>query len=148
LRMRASGPDHPLTLAAMGNLANVYMMSGRAEEALALHLKTLNVERRVLGPGHVEAALTASNAVESLLWLRRFAEAEPLAREAFGGKGAGSGADHPSTVEAMTDLGVVLACLERRDEAEKLLDEALELRPRLAGTGRPVGDATVGMARL
>src|SRR5262249_31579761 len=105
-------------------------------------------ERRVLGPGHIEAMRTASNAVESLLWLRRYAEAEPLAREAFAGKRAGYGADHPSTVEAMTDLGVALAGLGRRDEAETRPDEALVLRPRLAGRGRSVADAMVGMARL
>jgi hypothetical protein len=44
------GPEHPTTLAIMGNLANDYAYEGNYAQAESLYRALLNVENRVMGP--------------------------------------------------------------------------------------------------
>jgi serine/threonine protein kinase len=46
------GPDHPMTLAARSNLANVYRSVGRVGEAIHLLEQTLKQKEAKLGPDH------------------------------------------------------------------------------------------------
>ena len=49
---RILGPDHPSTLSARANLANVYLQLGRVQEAAALLEQSVADSERILGPHH------------------------------------------------------------------------------------------------
>ena len=46
------GPEHPLTLTSINNLASVLYGQGKYEEAEAMHQQALEGSEKVLGPEH------------------------------------------------------------------------------------------------
>jgi len=57
----------------------------------------------------------------------RYAEAEPLAREALASRERRLGEDRPAIAIALNTLGMVLAASERREEAETCYRRALKI---------------------
>ncbi len=72
------GEEHPDTLSSMNNLALLYYLRGRYEEAESLYLKCLDVRRVTLGEDH-SATLSSMNCLAGLYESQgRYVEAEPL----------------------------------------------------------------------
>jgi tetratricopeptide (TPR) repeat protein len=53
IRRRVLGPEHPHTLASMGDLAKCFAGQGRYAEAEKLLRETREIQRRVLGPEQI-----------------------------------------------------------------------------------------------
>jgi tetratricopeptide (TPR) repeat protein len=80
--LRASRPAaDPDVLAVMGELAAILMHTGRSEEALALSQPVLEAARA--NGSSLEIARAANGVAAQLYTLTRYAEAEPLYREAL-----------------------------------------------------------------
>ena len=77
------GPEHPVTLASMNNLALSYAALGRHAEALKLYEETLDRMRAKLGPGHPYTLLCMGNIAEILIILGRPSEAMPFLDESL-----------------------------------------------------------------
>ena len=67
-------------MATLGNLALVLSQQGRYDEALPLSLRSLEGERRVHGPEHVETIISAINHADLLRRMGKHREAEALSR--------------------------------------------------------------------
>lgn len=55
------GPDHPDTLSALNNLANLYWNQGKYEQAEPLYQRALKTFERVLGPNHPNTIIVREN---------------------------------------------------------------------------------------
>ncbi len=67
------GDEHPDTLRSMNGLANLYADQGRYDEAEALVLETLEIQKRVLGDEHPDT-LTSMSGLAWFLLTREPAE--------------------------------------------------------------------------
>ena len=75
---RVLGPDHPNTLATMGNLAAVAQASGRPNDAVSRYEEALRESEAKLGHDHI-GTLTALNNLASAYWMAgRMDDALPL----------------------------------------------------------------------
>ena len=69
------GPGHRSTLRSMVNLANVYHMLGRYDEALKLRLETWELQKTNLGHEDTDTLMTAHNIGSNYRKLQRYADA-------------------------------------------------------------------------
>ena len=83
-RSVASAPEWDVALTMM-NLAEVLWRANRSPEALDLNDKAMAMIRESLNPEHIRVLNGVTNRAEMLNDLGRFAEAEPLARQALAG---------------------------------------------------------------
>ncbi|HYG68333.1 MAG TPA: tetratricopeptide repeat protein, partial [Anaeromyxobacteraceae bacterium] len=125
--------------AAQDEWARVLLSFNRFEEAIPAASEALTTLREAYGPRHprLEGTLTLLGML--LMTTERYAEAEPVLREAV----AISAEARPGSAShggALTDLGVVLRRQGRLAEAEAALHEALGARyPRAFDRARPLG---------
>ena len=141
--MRALGPAHRLTIESQSHLANTLSNLGRFADAERLASTAATEGAKSLGERSLEA-LTAHDAhAVALLGLRRADDAERILRrqlailEARKEQGEDVGEGEELTTNVRVHLGMALAALGRRVEAEALLVEGVpRLAPRDAGTKR------------
>ena len=115
----------------MNNLAVVYTVLGRFEEALKLHEETLQIRRRLFGPEHPSTLGSMNNLAELLVRQNRLEEAYRLHEETLQMRRRVMGPESPETLQSMMDLANVLRAQERWQEARKLLEQTLELNRRI-----------------
>jgi hypothetical protein len=60
-RERRDGPDHPGTIAARGDLASAYHVSGRLAQAIPIYEQTLQDYERVMGEDHPSTLTARTN---------------------------------------------------------------------------------------
>jgi eukaryotic-like serine/threonine-protein kinase len=77
------GPNHPETLATMTGLGRTFLAAGRPADALPLMAEVLKISRATLGSEHAKTLIALDDLVDANLDLRRWPEAETLARECF-----------------------------------------------------------------
>jgi len=133
LWQRHLGKDHPNTLAAMHQLANVLPFRGKSHEAEQLHREVLQARERILGKDNPDTLRSMSDLAETLADQEKYAEAEELARRALKAAGRALGQDHPETLASMRGLAGILWDWGRRDEAEGLYRQIVQIRLRLFG---------------
>jgi serine/threonine protein kinase len=75
------GPDHPVTLTAMDDLASSYLGLGRYADAEKLLETTLALRKTRLGPDHPDTLITMNNLANALYRLERFDESLKLCEE-------------------------------------------------------------------
>lgn len=80
------------------------------------------------GASPLVRADTRARLVNALYLAGKYAEAEPVAREALDLRRAVLGPSHPTVASSLDDLGVMLLVGGRMDEAEPLMREALRIR--------------------
>ena len=114
---RVFGPEHPVTLAAMNNLALSLKNQDRLEDALALQLETLKLSRKVLGDDHRNTLTAMSNLVQTFASRGRFEEATALQAELMGRLERVLGFDHPKTLATEKDLRQMRAQLDQNVDA-------------------------------
>ncbi len=137
IRTRLLGPDHPDTLTAEHNLANLLLQEGRYAEAEPLYLKTLDGQKRVLG-AEDPATLRAMGNLASLYFSQgRFADAEPLFLETLEIKRRIRGPEHPDTLKSMNNLATLYVQQGRHADAERIYLETRDLQKRVLGAENP-----------
>lgn len=114
--VKARGTDHPDVLTVLRNEGIALRNLGRADEALALFDRTLEISRRMYGEDHPRTALALDDSGLALSDLGRVEEARARLAAAFAVYLAKSGADHPRTVAAAKAL--VRLAEKAGDEAE------------------------------
>ena len=120
------GPEHPLTLSSMNNLAAVLEASGQLAEAEPVYREVLEKSQATLGPEHPET-LGILDSLAKLLYARgKLAEAEPLSREAVKKSRGKLGPEHRQTLVSVNNLAALLFARGKLSEAESLYREALE----------------------
>jgi tetratricopeptide (TPR) repeat protein len=104
----------------MHGLALVYVAQGKTPDAVALLIDVLARRRRLLGPGHPATTGALEALGEILLRQNRYAEAEPLLKEALANRTSKS-ADQWEKYNCQSLLGASLEGQRRYGDAEPLL---------------------------
>ena len=126
--------DFALTL---NNLAYLYNLQGRYDQAEPLYLQALELRKRLLGEEHPNVAASLNNLAELYRTQGRYAEAEPLYLQALELSKRLLGEEHPNVASSLNNLALLYESQGRYDQAEPLYLQALELRKRLLGEEHP-----------
>jgi serine/threonine protein kinase/tetratricopeptide (TPR) repeat protein len=144
-RMRTLGATHERTLQSSERLANTLSTMNRFADAERLAVTAAAQATESLGERRVTTLATQDTRGLALIGLRRADEAEPILRRQLTilaekkkmGEDAGEGDELSARLRV--HLGMALASLGRRSEAEALLVEAIpQLPPKTADTTRAV----------
>ncbi len=119
-RRRTLGEQNPDTLVSMNDLASMFEGKGDYERAQALFATVLDVRRHVLGQEHPVTLNTLASLGRVLLKQQKYAEAEPLLREALAGMEKKS-PDAWARFNSQSMLGGTLMGQRKYGEAEPLL---------------------------
>lgn len=136
------GPDDPLTVSAMFNLARTYLHLGnRDAEVLRLLRHVLERREHFFGPNHPETLMAVNELGVTLCAGRKqLDEAEALVRRAWEGRKIVLGEEHAYTLWSANDLSKVLVELKRFGEAKALLEDVVVV------VVRTLGKTHIGMA--
>ncbi len=125
--------DEAGVVVALRNLAAVLMQRGETAQALELHARVLEIQRRLYGSEDPEVAAT----LYSLGALHRIRgepeKAEPILRRALGIYSQSFGPRHTRIAAVESSLGRVLYALGRLPEAREHHERALGIRRELLG---------------
>src|SRR5205807_706181 len=108
LRESVLGPGHPSTAATLNNLARVYQMQGRYQEAEPLYHRALSIREQMLSPEHPHVARTLHELGLLYKLQGQDTEAEPLFQRALAIREQCLGAEHPETVATRTTYAALL----------------------------------------
>lgn len=133
LTLKKYGPDHPATLNAHMNIANVLLQEDKFADAEAIYKEVLEGDRRVLGPEHPRTLLVMGNLGIVYLNEKRYPEAEALYRQLVDLKTRVIGADNRQTLVVKAALADVLRMENKLPEAERICHEALDAERRVMG---------------
>jgi len=131
------GPDAPLTLESLSNLAADYHTLGRRTDALKLREETLAACRRVLDPDDPLTLKCMHNLAVSYGALGRMTDALKLLEETVSARRRVLGSDHEETLGSMHNLANCYFAVGRRDEALTLRKETLAGSRRVLGPDHP-----------
>jgi tetratricopeptide (TPR) repeat protein len=134
------GPDDPLTLNAMFNLARTYLHIGEHKKSHDLLIRVLEMRMHFFGPDHPDT-LMARNEVGMNLCAQklRLDEAERLVHDVLQSRKRILGEEHAYTLWSANDLSKIYCELHRFDEAARILEEIVPV------VKRTLGDSHVGM---
>ncbi len=130
---RDLGPNDPITLRLMHNLASWLQLQGKTSEAIAMYRDTLARRRDALGSDDRETLISMNSLGAMLRDQKQYPEAEQLLREALDRRRRVFTSDHPDTLVSMHDLGSLLWAQGKATDAEPLLREVLDRRRRVLG---------------
>lgn len=138
--MRSLGPDDPLTLSAMFNLARTYLHMNEHERSHDLLVQVLAAREHFFGLEHPDTLMTRNELGMNLCAQRvKLFEAERLVRGVLESRRRVLGEEHPYTLWSVNDLSKVCCELRRFDEAREMLEEIVPV------VRRTLGDEHVGM---
>jgi serine/threonine protein kinase len=124
--------DHPVTLTAMCNSANLLSQRGEHAEAERIYEQVLRARRS----GSDERAMlaTMNSLAGELLLQSKLPEAERLYQQVLEASQRILGPDHPETLNALHNLALTLSTQpDRVNEARPLAEKTLEARRRILG---------------
>ncbi len=133
IRRRISGPENPITLAAMNSLAVTYHRQAKYEQAESLEKQTLEVRRRVLGPEHPDTLASMFTLALTYTRRREFAQAEALHIKNLEIRRRVFGPEDPGRLRIMNSLAMTYHRQGSYEKAEVLGLETLELGRRVLG---------------
>ena len=110
------GPIIPIVAESLNNLAGLYLMQGRYDEAEPLFKRTLAIEEKVLGPGHSTVASDPQQPRPALFAQGRYVEAEPLYKRSLVIREKALGPDHPYVTISLANLAVLYRVQDRYAE--------------------------------
>lgn len=120
---KASDPDYAHML---NNLASLYMVSGRQEEARELLIESLDIYQAKFGDQHLLTAGAKSDLGRVCLVENNMEKASNLLESAYEVYEDLLGADHPKTVSAKEDLAILAWKSDEIDKANGYFREVLE----------------------
>lgn len=137
LRRATLGADHIDTAHSMEALAETYRELARLDEAESLHREALAIKQR-RGDTPTSVASSLNNLGLTLAERGRYAEAEPLLRDAIQAWRAAQGASAAVVAVGLNNLAQSLRQQGRLDEAVRVLEEAIAIRRRRVGNQHPL----------
>lgn len=133
---RQLGPMHPKVGRQLTKLGDIRLLLERVIPAEQAFRRALAIAVRA--PPDAGRATVVSGLGQTLQKQGRFAEAEPLLRDALALQKKLSGAEHAQTAEQMAILASLLADRGEIAEAERLYRQALAMSERIVGPDAPL----------
>jgi tetratricopeptide (TPR) repeat protein len=141
IRRRILGPEDPLTLQSMSNLAQTYWRLDRHGEAYAL-LDEVEAGGRALHVDGEEAlSQVLANRAAMLIAEQKYQQAAPLLDEALALQLRRVGPKHPLIATTLFRQAQVQAALKHVDEARELWRRSLAIRREPGASPRYLGQA-------
>jgi tetratricopeptide (TPR) repeat protein len=132
----------------MGNLATLFFVAGRLDEAQDLLERCVRTQTELQGPDHPRLANNLAHLGEIYLAQERYEEAEELLRRGLAIKEKTSAPDHPDLIMMLSGLGRLLAATGRLDQAAGEFERARRIaRQALPGENADVGALLVNIGR-
>jgi tetratricopeptide (TPR) repeat protein len=131
------GPDHPVTLTSMHNLAVGYMAAGKLDLALPLLEETVKVTKAKLGTDHLNTLTSMNSLALGYQAAGKLDLALPIFEQTLKLRKAKLGPDHPDTLSSMNNLAVGYQATGKLDLALPLLEETLKLMKAKLGPDHP-----------
>ena len=136
--MKRLGPDDPLTLTAMFNLARTYHHLCNQRASRALLVEVLRKRKRLFGPDHPDTLMARTELGMSFCVAReRLPAAERLVSNVLATRKKLLGEEHAYTLWSMNDLARVLTTRQRPHEAIEILDKVVPIVRRTLGEEHP-----------
>jgi eukaryotic-like serine/threonine-protein kinase len=132
LRREVYGPDHPSTLDAQSQLANIDADLGDTDAAVLSMREVLAKRRALLGDDDPATARIAGNLGSQLLDAKRLDEAEPLLEAAASANVVGD-----DVLRAKHNLAALRLEQGRTEEAEQIIRQVIQGRRELLGSSHP-----------
>ena len=132
---RLSSIDDIRILEFSSRLGNIKRKLGQLSEAAIVLFRTLNTQRRTLGPNHPDTLKTMNCLSRVYRNQGLLTEAAELYKEVLATQMTSRGKDHPSTLRSMNNLANVYRNQGLLTEAAGLHKEVLERRAGLLGKG-------------
>ena len=132
-RLKILGEAHPDTLRVQSDMASLYSLQKRFNEAEQLARKTMDLQNNVVGPEHPDTRISRVTLQNIYFQQRRFAEAEPIARQVLASSQRRVGEEHPETLTDIHNLATIYDGLMRYDEAEPLYLRAVQGKAKVLG---------------
>jgi serine/threonine protein kinase/lipopolysaccharide biosynthesis regulator YciM len=129
--------DHPSTVSAVHELANLYWYQGRLTDAEPLYLAVVQCRRRSLGEEHRDTLRASYDLASLYMEQRRWTEAERLGRATIETQTRVLGGDHPDTLDSISNLSCVYYRQGRYAEALVLEEHSTEVRRKTLGDDHP-----------
>lgn len=119
------------------DLGHLLALAGRHDESISRQKQALDIKRRLLGPDHLEVAISLGEIGNVLvMMLSRFAEAEPFLREALRIARLHHAGDNPEVAKFLLYLG---SAMHEKDPVQAIgfARQSFEMRRRLFGDSHP-----------
>ncbi|KAG9128366.1 hypothetical protein FRC07_000040 [Ceratobasidium sp. 392] len=143
---RVLGNEHSNTTTRMGNLACTLWKQGKWQEAEALDREVIEIKKRLKGSDHPDTSTSMANLATTLWSQGHWQEAEALHREVLELSQRLSIltlsyhdviSDHPYTLKCMHNLASAYWSQKKYEQAEELLQEAVEVGEKTQGPEHP-----------
>ena len=143
--LKRLGPDDPLTLTAMFNLARTYHHLCDQHASRTLLVEVLRKRKHLFGPDHPDTLMVRNELGMSFCVAReRLAVAERLVSNVLVARMRKLGEEHAYTLWSMNDLSRVLSARKRPDEAIAILKKVAPMVSRTLGETHPGMTMTKG----
>jgi len=131
--VRLYGTDHPESIAAQNNLANVLLKEGKFAAAGDIYRTVLAVSERVSGPTSQRSGMALAALGMVLEAQEQWDEAHAITLRALAVYEKNLGPDHPDLAGPLSNLGDEMMDQERWAEAEPYYARALAIREKAFG---------------
>jgi CHAT domain-containing protein len=135
--MEVLGAEHPAVAMSLNSLASVLSDRGDLENAIALLLEALRIQRSCFGDEHPDVALSLNNLASLAFDFGDREEAARLLRQALAVRRKVLGDGHPDTIIGMSSLAYSIQVMGNYAEAESLYRAALPAARGLLGDSHP-----------
>ena len=125
--------EYVATAISLNNLAALYQVMGRYDEALPLGRRALTLLEKTLGPVNANTARTLKNLAQLYRTMGRYDEALPLYRRVLAIDEKALGPDDPDTATDLADLAALYQATGRYDEALPLYWRTLAINEKAVG---------------
>ncbi|TAE57586.1 MAG: tetratricopeptide repeat protein [Nostocales cyanobacterium] len=122
---------------SLNNLALLYKLQGRYNDAKPLFLRSLEIIERQLGAEHPDIATSLNNLAILYELQGRYSEAESLFLQSLEIRKGQLGADHTDVASSLNNLAELYRLQGRYNEAEPLYLQSLEIRKHQLGVDHP-----------
>ncbi|CAE6483275.1 unnamed protein product [Rhizoctonia solani] len=134
---RMFGPDHPVTLTDMLELANAHRKNGELKDAERLHVAVLERRSRVLGEAHPDSYRAMAYLALTYHEQCRYQEAMVLQVKVLEAAKELLGPEARETLLSQLALATTYQSLGRLHEAESLFVESVEVQKKSLGVRHP-----------
>ncbi len=131
------GPSHKNYALALDNLADIYQVEGRNQDAEQLLLRAAAIQEKALGPGSAELGATLNVLGDVQRVLGKYDDAEKNYNRALDVRTRAGSADDLETAHSLIGLGNIRASQDRYPEAEKLYQRGIAIQQKRLGDNNP-----------
>lgn len=139
---RVNGSKHLKVASALQKAAELYLVTGQAEEAESLYWRSLAIREKALGPDHLEVAESLDHLADLHAARGQYDRAAKLWARALSIRERVLGPDHPRVTATGAALAEAYSRTGKKREAKELIKRIKESRPESKGMG--AADITTG----